>query len=451
MKHDPQSLKKIQRGWYFYDWANSSYALVVNATMFPIYYSMVTRTEGSNTVHFLGGDFLSSSLYSYVIALSFIIISTLTPLLGGIADYSGSKKSFMRFFCYLGSAACVGLAFFDRSNLGYGLLCSALAIIGFSGSLVFYNAYLPEIAAPEEQDTVSARGYAMGYIGSSLLLIGCLAVVMKPEIFGLHRPPDATDGAWFGTVAPFSFVAVGLWWFGFSHITFARLPRGVAKPHDGGALIGKGFRELGKVWRTLQRQKTLKLFLLSFFLFSMGVQTALLMATFFGENEVGLKSGDLITTVLLIQFVAVAGAWLFAKLSGWLGRSGVAGMGNIRALGIALLIWIGVCFGASYLVYDTLSFFIIGSVLGLVMGGAQSLARATYSKLLPETEDHASFFSFMDVCEKVGIVIGMFSYGAIAEFTGSMRSAIGVLAVFFIAGLIVLLFVGKNLKRKHAV
>jgi UMF1 family MFS transporter len=395
-----QSLKKIQRGWYFYDWANSAYPLVINTAIFPIYYSMVTRTEGSDTVHFLGGEYLGSSLYSYVIALSFIIISALTPLLGGIADYSGSKKSFMRFFCYLGSAACMGLAFFDHSNLGYGLICSALAIIGFSG-LVFYNAYLPEIAPPDQQDSVSARGYAMGYIGSSLLLIACLAVVkMRPD-----------NAEWFLTVAPYTFIAVGVWWFGFSHITFARLPRGTARPHGGGTLVGKGFR---------------------------------------GENEVGLQSGDLIVSVLLIQFVAVAGSWLFAKLSGRLGRSGAVGMGNVRALVIALIIWIGVCVGAYFFVYDALSFFVIGSILGLVLGGTQSLARATYSKLLPETEDHASFFSFMDVCEKTGIVIGMFSYGAIADFTGSMRSAIVVLTAFFIAGLIVLLFVGKNLRRGHA-
>lgn len=443
------SRKKMLRGWYFYDWANSAYALVINATMFPIYYSMATRNGYSDYVQFMGQIFLNSALYSYVIALSFIVISILTPLLGGIADYSGSKKLFMRFFCYLGSAACVGLAFFNSGNLGYGLLCSALANIGFSGSLVFYNAYLPEIAEQGEQDAASAKGYAMGYAGSSLLLIGCLVAVMKPEFLGLNRTQFTSDADWFAAVAPFSFAAVGIWWAGFAQITFARLPHGDVRAHDGSAIIYKGFRELAKVWRALRKQKVLKLFLTSFFFFSMGVQTILLMAVFFGKSEIGVKSGDLIATILIIQFVAIAGAWLFAKLSAILGKGRIAGTGNVRALIIAVVIWIGICFGG-FFVNSTLGFFIEAALVGLVMGGIQSLARATYSKLLPETDDHASYFSFMDVCEKVGIVIGMFSYGAIADLTGSMRNAIAALALFFTIGLIMLLLTKKNLQKGMA-
>ncbi len=432
-------------GWYFYDWANSAYALVINATMFPIYYSMATRRGNSDYVHFLGGTFLNSALYSYVIALSFIIISTLTPLLGGIADYSGSKKNFMKFFCYLGSISCIGLSFFNETNLGFGLLCSALAIIGFSGSLVFYNAYLPEIASPDEQDAASARGYAMGYVGSSLLLIGCLIAVMKPDFLGIIRPSATSDADWFKTIAPYSFAAVGLWWAGFSQITFSRLPNGyAATKRNSASVISKGFHELAEVWRSLQHQATLKLFLASFFFFSMGVQTVLLMATFFGENEVGVKSGDLISTILIIQFVAILGAGLFARLSALLGRRRIMGMGNMLALTIAIIVWIVICFGG-FFVRSTTDFFIEGALVGLVMGGIQSLARATYSKLLPKTDDHASYFSFMDVCEKVGIVIGMFSYGAIADFTGSMRSAIGALAAFFAISLILMYLAIKQL------
>lgn len=429
--------KKQLRGWYFYDWANSSYPLVINTAIFPIYYAIVAKTGDSNDVTLFGLTFLNSELYSYVIALSYLIVSCLSPVLSGIADYSGRKKNFLQGFCYLGAISCGLLSQFTQENLLFGFLAVMGASIGFSGSLVFYNGFLPEIAPQEEQDKVSARGFAMGYIGSSILLIICLAVIMKPSLVGLNMA-GMSDAAIFTTLAPYSFIMVALWWVGFAQITFSALHNSPPSQKSSTSILTAGFRELLGVWYELQNQIHLKLFLSAFTLYSMGVQTVILMATFFGEQEVGLKSSDLIVTVLIIQFIAVGGSYLFSTLS--------SKIGNIRALSLSLLIWVGVCIGA-YFVTTITHFFIEAAFVGLVLGGIQSLSRSTYSKLLPETHNHASYFSFYDICEKVGVVFGMFAYGAIAGITGSMKNSITALMFFFLAGLLVLSFIPKYLRK----
>ena len=319
--------KKQLRGWYFYDWANSSYPLVINTAIFPIYYAAVAKTGDSDYVNLFGHSFLNSELYSYAIAISYFIVSCLTPLLSGIADYSGRKKDFLRGFCIFGSLCCALLSQFTSTNLVFGLLCAMGASIGFSGSLVFYNGFLPEIAPPEDQDKVSAKGFAMGYIGSSLLLITVLALIMKPTLFGLPMQ-GMSEAQIFLTIAPYSFIAVALWWFGFAQITFAVLDNSPPTQKNNTSILTAGFHELKKVWNEIQCQPHLKIFLASFTLYSMGVQTVILMATFFGEQEIGLQSSDLITTVLIIQFIAVAGSYLFSALS--------ARFGNIMSLSLTL-------------------------------------------------------------------------------------------------------------------
>lgn len=429
--------KKQLRGWYFYDWANSSYPLVINTAIFPIYYAAVAQTNGSNMVTLFGFTFLNSELYSYVIALSYLIVCCLTPILSGIADYSGRKKNFLQGFCYFGSVCCALLSQFSQENLLFGLLAVMGASIGFSGSLVFYNGFLPEIAAPEDQDKVSARGFAMGYTGSSILLIACLAAIMQPAIIGFDTT-HKTEVEVFTSIAPYTFVLVALWWVGFAQITFRALKNSPRTSQKNGSMLTAGFKELFGVWKELQHQIPLKIFLAAFTLYSMGVQTVILMATFFGEQEVGLKSADLIVTVLIIQFIAVGGSYLFSTLS--------SKIGNIKALSASLFIWIGVCIGA-YFITTITQFFVEAAFVGLVLGGIQSLSRSTYSKLLPETHSHASYFSFYDICEKTGVVFGMFAYGAIAGITGNMRNSITALMVFFLAGLILLSFIPKFTKK----
>jgi UMF1 family MFS transporter len=419
--------KKTINAWAFYDWANSSYPLVIISAIFPVFYENVTQTKDAsgkvitNMVSLFGRSYENTVLYSYVIVISFIIVSLTAPILSGIADYSGSKKRFMQFFCYLGSLSCASLFFFSKEHLGWGLLSVLLASVGFWGSLVFYNAFLPEVAEPEDHDRVSAKGYSLGYIGSAILLILNLIFL---KVCGSQY-------------APWCFVSVAIWWAGFAQITFAYLPNNVYGHKPEGNPLTKGFNELRKVWNELKHIKRIKRYLASFFIYSMGVQTVMIMAVLFAKKEiVGMEDSNLIIAVLLIQFVGVAGSVLFSRLSKWIG--------NIKALGVSIFIWIGICIGTYLFVYTPNSFYIDACLVGLVMGGIQSLSRSTYSKLLPETEDHASYFSFYDVCEKVGIVIGTLSFGMIEDFSGSMRNSILALIAFFVVGFILLLTIPKS-------
>ncbi|HNQ13812.1 MAG TPA: MFS transporter [Bacteroidia bacterium] len=422
---------KVIRAWSMYDWANSVYSLVITSTIFPIYYSAVTSNEESDIVYFLGREFKNTALYSYVLSFSFLIIALVSPILSGIADYSGAKKSFMKFFCWLGGLSCVSLYFFTADTLWIGILGFVLATIGFSGSLVFYNAFLPEIATPDRQDRVSARGFALGYIGSSLLLIFNLIMIQQPAWFGISESSFAPR---------FSFLLVGVWRIGFASYSFYHLPSNVYNRKVKGSVLLNGYKELLKVVQEIKHQKALLIFLVSFFFYNMGVQTVMYVAALFGDKELELESGQLILTILIIQFVAIGGAYLFSYLS--------SKFGNVKALLLALIVWTIVCF-AAYFIYHANEFYMLAFTVGMVMGGVQSLSRSTYSKLLPNTMDHSSYFSFYDVCDKFGTVLGTASYGLIEELTGSMRNSVVTLMSFFIAGLILLVVLLRNLKKQN--
>ena len=421
--------RKVINGWAMYDWANSAYNLVVTSTIFPAYYDAITTTTvngiDSHKITFWGWQLESAALYNYAIAFAYLVIAILSPILSSIADYKGNKKSFMKFFCYLGGIACITLFKFDASHLTLGILCCILAAIGYCGSLVFYNAYLPEIAAEKDQDDISAKGFAYGYIGSVLLQIICFVFVMaKP--FGMTG----------GFAAQLSFALVGLWWIGFAQITFKRLPKGSPIGNDlQHSLLINGFHELKKVWNQATHLPLLKKYLIAFFFYSMGVQTVMLAATLFGSQVLKLEASKLIICILLIQIVAIAGAYLMARLSDM--------FGNFKVLMFVVVIWIGVCI-AAYFTTTEMEFYIIAAIVGLVMGGIQSLSRSTYAKIMPATKDTASFFSFYDVTEKIAIVIGMFSFGFIQQLTGNMRYSIIALVFFFLVGLIFLFFTKKQ-------
>lgn len=421
--------KKVINAWAMYDWANSSYSLIIVSAIFPAYYTAIAP----ETISFLGRTYDRTALASYAISFSFLVIALLSPILSSIADYKGSKKAFMRFFCYLGAAACIALTFLTRENIPFGIVCSIIGSIGFCGSIVFYNSYLPEIAAEEDQDRVSAKGFAMGYIGSVLLMVFCLVFIMLN---------DAKNLGWGAWPARLSFLAVGLWWAGFAQITFRHLPPSSASPqHPEHSILTNGFYELKKVWNQLQHYPVTKRFLRSFFFYNMGVQTVMYLATYFASAELQLKSSELIITVLLIQLVAIAGATLFARLSN---RTS-----NIFSLGVIILIWIGICVFA-YFVRTAMQFYVLATVVGLVMGGIQSMSRSTYSKLIPLTKDTASYFSFYDVCDKLGTVIGTLSFGFIGEVFGGLRNSVLALMTFFIVGGILLMFVDMKQKSLAA-
>lgn len=423
---------RIVRAWCMYDWANSVYSLVITSAIFPIYYKAVAVTDNGDMVNFLGFTLENSVLYTYALSFSFLVVAAILPLLSGVADYAGKKKAFMKVFVITGSAACMGLFFFrDINSLEWGIFCSIMASIGYSGSLVFYDAFLPEIVTLDRYDATSARGYSMGYYGSVILMIVCLLIITYSASFGFSTE---------GHAVRFTFLLVGLWWIGFSTITFRFMPENPYGRTPSGNIWSKGYAELLKVWHSLKSSPDLKRYLLAFFFFNMGVQTVMYLATLFGTDVLQLDSSKLILTILLIQLVASVGAWLSARFS--------SRYGNKTTLLLMIAIWIVVCV-AAYFIATEYQFYALAFVVGMIMGGVQSLARATYTKLIPENAiDHASYFSFFDVTYNLSIVFGTFSYGLINQITGSMRNSALALAVFFVIGMIALTQVkSANLKK----
>lgn len=429
--------KKLLNAWAFYDLANSVYSLVITSAVFPIFYGALFLDK-NHYIHVFGIKLKDSALISFVTAFAFLVVAFISPLLSGISDYVGNKKSFMQFFCYLGALSCVGLYWFSLESIYISLLVYFLGLIGFWGSLVFYNSYLPDIAFPEQQDRVSAKGYSLGYIGSVILLIVNLAMILKPDFFNI----TGTKGEASMKAMRYSFIMVGIWWTLFSQYTYYYLPKGNrnGKRKVTKAIVFNGFIELKKVWKMLESNVSLKRYLGSFFVYSMAVQTVMLVATYFGSQEITWQSQSdsttgLIICILVIQLVAIIGAVLTTKAS--------AKFGNIPTLIVINCFWVLLCI-AAYFIILPFHFYIMAGFVGFVMGGIQSLSRSTYSKLLPETEDTASFFSFYDVSEKIGIVIGMCVYGIIDQITGSPRFAIVFLGLFFALGVILLKRVPKS-------
>lgn len=428
--------KKLLRAWASYDWANSVYFLVVVSTIFPLFYGFLCADQTHLEV--FGISFKNTALISYVTALAFMVIALWSPILSGIADYMGNKKRFMQFYCYLGAGACVGLFWFDIQHIYWGLLFYFLALVGAWSSLVFYNSYLPDIAFPEQQNRISARGFALGYIGSVLLLLINLFMVLQPQWFGI----SGEEGEASLKAMRYAFVSVGVWWFGFSHIAFYHLPRGNKDKIYTKDIFFNGYRELQMVWKSLKNLSFLKRYLGAFFVFSMALQTVMLVAAYFGEQEISWtgeeKTMGLIISILLIQIIAIFGA---------LGSSRLANKwGNIKTLILLNSIWVALCISA-YFIYEPIEFYIVAAFVGLCMGGIQSVARSTYSQLIPETIDTTSYFSFYDVAEKVGIVIGMLIYATIDQVTGSTRSSILFFVAFFLMGAILLIRLEQKNKK----
>ena len=422
--------KKLINAWASYDWANSVYSLVISSAIFPIYFGALFAEI--NTISFFNYDIKNTAVISFVTAFAFIIVAIISPILSGIADYIGNKKKFMKIFVYLGSISCIGLYFFELDTIYMGLFFYFLAMIGIWASLVFYNSYLPDIAYPDQQDRASARGFSMGYVGSVLLLLFNLAMVMQPQAFGI----TGAAGEASMKAMRYSFVSVGIWWALFSQYSFYYLPKGnnevIKVTKD---VFWNGFKELRQVWNQLDQHLGLKRFLPAFFLYSMALQTVLLVAAYFGEEEIAWansseKTVGLIVSILLIQIVGILGALLTARAS--------ERFGNILVLIVINAIWAILCVVAYY-TRTPMQFYIVAGCVGMVMGGLQSLSRSTYSKLIPDTQDTTSFFSFYDVTEKIGIVIGMICFGLIDHISGSMRNSILFFIVFFILGGIMLL------------
>ena len=428
VKGDP----KVVKAWVMYDWANSVYQLTISSTIFPIYYNTVTRHGDDFMVSFFGWKVVNTVLYSWAIAAAYLIVAAGSPLFSSIADYTGRRKGFMRAFTWIGAVSCGALYFFDPQHIEFGIIAFVLGTVGYGGSIVFYNSFLPVIAEPKDQDAISARGYSMGYLGGVVLLLFNLLMIMKPGIFGF--PPDSS------MPARISFLTVCIWWIGFSTLTFKKLPKYTfSKRQHRENVFTNGYKELRIVYGQVRSSYQLSVYLLGFFFIMMGILTTMFMAATFGEKELGMKEGVLIPTILVIQLVGMFGAWYFARLS--------RRIGNLKAMIVAVIIWMLVCIYA-YTVTKTTGFVLAAFVIGIVMGGSQALARSTYSKMLPETTDHTSFFSFYDVTEKLATVAGTFSFGIIEAITGSMRYSVLAITVFFGIGLVFLVMLLTHKKSE---
>ena len=424
--------KKVLRAWAFYDWANSVYALVISTAIFPLYFGSLF--EDNQYVEVFGINYKNTALIQHTTTMVFICLAILIPILSGIADYKKNKVSFLKFFCYLGSLCCIGLYFFTIENIYLGLFFYSFALFSFWASLVFYNSYLPEIAFPYQQDRISAVGFSYGYVGSVLLLSINLLMVLFPSTFGFED-----------TIEPMkiSFVMVGLWWAGFSQYTFHYLPKNQIqfpkKDFLKKSILFGGFFELNNVWKMIKKQESIKKFLLAFFVFSCALQTIILIATYFGEQEIIWREGEkqigLIISILLIQLIAILGAILTARLS--------EKIGNIQTLIYLNIFWFILCVGGYFIKYSY-EFYVVAALVGLVMGGIQALSRSTYSKLIPATENTCSYFSFYQMCMIISISLGTFMSGIVDQLTGSLRNSIIIFAVIFIFGAILL----KDIKMK---
>ncbi|MCK9410756.1 MAG: MFS transporter [Prolixibacteraceae bacterium] len=418
----PVNSPKVINAWCSYDIANSAYILSVNTVLYPIFYQEATKSSyGSEMVRFLGMTIKNTVLYEYAIALGYLLVIFLTLSLSGIADMGGYRKRFMQFFTLLGSLACIGLYGFNGANLGLGLLLPMLAVLGFAGSLVYYNSFLPMIATPDQHDRISARGFSFGYAGSMLLLIFNIFSLQNYQMFGFADKMEAIR---------FSFIEVGIWWLAVSQIAFFYLREERKKVQLDRTIFAKGFHEIFKVLGYIKKHKSMYRFLLSFFFFSMGVQTVIIIASLFGKAELGITDTKLIMTILIIQLVAIMGAFIFGRVS--------SRFGNKTSLLWMLSVWIFICFLA-YMVHNEYQFYVLAALVGLVLGGIQSQARSTWSKLIPAgTSDTASYFSFYDSTEKLAIVIGMFGFGLIEQLTGSMRNSTLLLSLFFIVSFVII-------------
>lgn len=420
-------VKRTRFGWYMYDWANSAYAVTILAALFgPFLDKVVVPDEGY--VLWGIGPLSATSLYGYTLGLSALLVLLTAPLLGAIADASSSKKKFLMFFCYLGSASSLGLFLIGPGDVELALILFFLANIGFVSGNVFYDAFLPHIASPEEQDVVSGKGYAYGYAGGGILFILHLILVQFHANFGIE---DVT------LALRISLGSVGVWWGGFAIITFRRLsePRISALRTKVTSHVRNGFTQLIVTTRKIGSLRNLLIFLVAFMIYNDGIQTIIAMATIYGSEELNFDTLTLMGCLLMVQAIGMFGALLF----GWL----AVRFGTKNMLLVALATWSGIVLYA-YFMTQPLEFWILGGIVGLVLGGSQALSRSLYSSIIP-AHASAEFFGFFSVFEKFSAIWGPIVFAFIRQTTGSARLSILALLVFFVVGSLILSFM--NVRR----
>jgi len=422
-------------GWYIYDWANSAFYTTVVTVFLGPYLTAVAKAaaDAEGFIHPLGMKIRPGSFFSLAVFLSVFLQMIFLPLLGAISDYSNLKKQLLMFFAYTGSFATMGLYFLDGDRYWLGGVLFVIANLSIGASLVFYNAYLNDVASPDRRDSVSSIGFAWGYVGGGLLLAANLVLVSKAESLGLST----------GHAVRISFLSAGLWWAVFTLVPMALLKRrrAVLSLPPGENRISVGFKQLKHTIKGLTRYPQTLLFLLAFLLYNDGIQSVIALASQFGSEELGLDIQTLTTTVLIVQFVAFFGATIFNFIA--------KKVGTKRAIIISLIIWVGTIIYAYAALKTARDFMIMGAVIGLVLGGSQALSRSLYSLMIPEGKE-AEYFSLYEVSDKGTSWLGPLLFALAFQFTDSYRLSILSLIIFLIVGLTLLLFVNVDKAIKEA-
>lgn len=407
-----KSNKKVIYSWVLYDWANSAFATTILAAVLPIFYNDVAAVNLPDNV--------ATSYWGYTQAIAMLIIALITPVLGAVADYSKSKKIFMKLFVFIGVVGTALLFFIVEGRYLLASVFFIFANIGFSGGNIFYDSFLPIITKKDKIDYVSSMGYAAGYLGGGILLLINLLMIMRPQMFGIANTTLATRIA---------FVTVAIWWIIFSIPAFINLPEsrvGLGK-FTLGPYIKQGFHRVKNTFTHVKKYKELFKFLIAFWIYNDGIGTIIRMATIYGR-EVGIGQNDLIGALLLTQVVGIPFTLIFGKLGEKIG----AKKGIYISLTVYLIITI-----LGYNLDSALDFWILAGLVGTVQGGAQALSRSLYGALVPENKS-AEFYGFYGISSKFAAITGPFVFALVGQITGSSRYGILAVASFFILGIILL-------------
>lgn len=411
-------------GWYFYDWANSAFSTTVVTVFLGPYLTSVTKAaaDANGLVYPLGIPVNAGSFFPYIVSLSVLLQVIFLPIMGAIADFSHRKKQFMGLFAYIGAFATMGMYFLQGSNylLGGGLFL--IANLSFGAAVVFYNAFLPDIANPDQRDAVSSIGWAVGYLGGGLLLAINLVLFSQASSFGL------TDGE----AVRICLASAGMWWAIFALIPLLTLRRRQSIRHlpPGERLVTIGFKQFRETLANARSYPQTLLFLGAYLLYNDGIQTVIALSSQFGQEELGLPLSTLTATILMVQFVAFFGAMAFNYIA--------KAIGTKRAIMLSLVIWVGTTV-ASYFIQpgEATQFFILGAVIAVVLGGSQALSRSVYSLMIPRGRE-SEYFSLYEISERGTSWLGPLFFGLALQITGSYRVAIVGLAIFFVVGLALL-------------
>ncbi|MFG6116287.1 MFS transporter [Halobacillus sp. MO56] len=403
--------KKPVLSWVFYDFGNSAFATTMMAAVLPIFYYDVAAVGLKES--------LAASYWGYTQSIAVLIVAVLAPVLGAISDYSAAKKKFLMFFAFMGMLASILMAFVGEGDYLLASVLMVFGTIGFSGGNVFYDAFLPEVADENTIDKVSTWGFAFGYIGGGVLLAINLLMIMQPALFGIANTLAATKLA---------FVSVGVWWLVFSIPLFKNIfEEKKVKSKRTKSYVRIGFNRVGTTFKEIKQYKQLFLFLIAFWLFNDGISTIIKMATVYGR-DIGIGSNDLILALLITQFVGIPFTFLFGWIAGKITAK--------KALSLSLVVYIIIVI-IGYFMTSAFHFYLLAICVGMVQGGAQSLSRSIFGRMVPG-DRHAEFFGFYGISSKFAAIFGPFLFAIVGQLTGSSRLGILALIVFFVLGLLLL-------------